>query len=193
MRARACVCVCACALRVGGGHPPVRQQTTHTNSLFASFLHRFSAHLSQLVHKFGAKFGGATGGLCAHQIAYPGVDWVEWANTFLGRIGLTREKFTTQVSHYDSLATLCHCLSRVNVILLDLCKDVWQYISMKYFTQTVVKGEVGSSAMPHKVFMTPLRTSNLRRTRELCISTATTTLSLPMARLLRRLRTRTRT
>lgn len=110
----------------------------------------------QFVHKFGAKFGGATGGLCAHQIAYPDIDWITWTNGFLGRLGLSREQFTTQVSHYDSLSSLFHSLSRINVILLDLCRDVWQYISMKYFTQTVVKDEVGSSAMPHKVRTPPL-------------------------------------
>mmetsp|Transcript_28727 Transcript_28727/g.75427 ORF Transcript_28727/g.75427 Transcript_28727/m.75427 type:complete len:462 (-) Transcript_28727:52-1437(-) len=122
------------------------------------FVDRLKAQLAHIgepggkfAHKFGAKFGGATGGLCAHQIAYPKVDWIEFTNTFLDRLGLTREQFTTQVSHYDSISSLFHALSRINVILLDLCKDIWQYISMKYFTQTVLKNEVGSSAMPHKV------------------------------------------
>lgn len=122
--------------------------------------------VSQFVHKFGAKFGGATGGLCAHQIAYPDIDWIGWTNTFLGRLGLNREQFTTQVSHYDSLSSLFHTLSRINVILLDMCKDVWQYISMKYFTQIVVKDEVGSSAMPHKVlsFVSPVRPQTYQET-----------------------------
>eukprot|EP00035_Acanthoeca_spectabilis_P023639 m.450282 g.450282 ORF g.450282 m.450282 type:complete len:457 (-) comp19959_c0_seq1:207-1577(-) len=122
------------------------------------FVERLKAQIALIVnedgtfvHKFGAKFGGATGGLCAHQIAYPDIDWIGWTNTFLGRLGLNREQFTTQVSHYDTLSSLFHTLSRINVILLDMCKDVWQYISMKYFTQIVVKDEVGSSAMPHKV------------------------------------------
>ena len=101
---------------------------------------------------FGAKFGGATGNFNAHYVAYPQVDWHAFATTFVNdRLGLHRSFPTTQIEHYDHLAAHCDALKRLNTILLDLTRDVWQYISLGYFRQTIKPGEVGSSAMPHKV------------------------------------------
>lgn len=98
------------------------------------------------------KFGGATGNFNAHLCAYPNVDWIEFGDMFLEKyLGLRRQRYTTQIEHYDDLAAICDACARLHVILLDLSKDVWQYISMGYFTQKVKTGEVGSSAMPHKV------------------------------------------
>ncbi len=98
------------------------------------------------------KFGGATGNFNAHVVAYPDVNWNAFANDFLFcHLGLERSQFTTQIEHYDNLAAVFHALSRINTILIDLCRDFWMYISMDYFKQKTVKGEVGSSAMPHKV------------------------------------------
>ncbi|MDF1558749.1 MAG: adenylosuccinate lyase [Bacteroidales bacterium] len=102
--------------------------------------------------RYSGKFGGATGNLNAHRVAYPSVDWVGFADSFLTeRLGLERQKTTTQIEHYDGLAALFDSLRRINTILTDLCRDVWSYISLDYFKQTIVSGEVGSSAMPHKV------------------------------------------
>lgn len=99
-----------------------------------------------------AKFGGATGNFNAHHAAYPGLDWKAFADRFVhGILGLKREEWTTQISNYDHLAALCDGLKRINTILVDLCRDFWQYISMEYFKQKIKAGEVGSSAMPHKV------------------------------------------
>lgn len=101
---------------------------------------------------FPAKFGGATGNFNAHHVAYPNIDWVEFANQFVeGILELKRSQFTTQIEHYDHLAALFDGLKRINTILIDLDRDMWQYISMGYFTQKIKKGEIGSSAMPHKV------------------------------------------
>jgi adenylosuccinate lyase len=98
------------------------------------------------------KFGGATGNYNAHAIAYPQVDWKQFGNDFLKeKLGLVREECTTQISNYDNLAALFDALKRINTILLDFSKDIWQYISMEYFKQKIKAGEVGSSAMPHKV------------------------------------------
>lgn len=98
------------------------------------------------------KFGGATGNFNAHLVAYPEVDWVSFANSFLrDKLQIERQQTTTQIEHYDQLAALCDAFKRIDTILLDLCKDIWTYISMDYFKQKIVKGEVGSSAMPHKV------------------------------------------
>ena len=98
------------------------------------------------------KFGGATGNFNAHLTAYPSIDWREFAARFLSeRLGIQREDFTTQISNYDNLAALFDAMRRINTIILDLDKDVWQYISMEYFKQKIKAGEVGSSAMPHKV------------------------------------------
>lgn len=101
---------------------------------------------------FSAKFGGATGNFNAHNVAYPELDWRVLGNEFVNnRLGLTRMQYTTQIEHYDNLAALCDSLKRINNIMIDFCRDVWTYISMDYFKQQLKAGEVGSSAMPHKV------------------------------------------
>lgn len=100
---------------------------------------------------FSAKFGGATGNMNAHYVAYPNVDWHGFAKYFVEQLGLQRAYPTTQIEHYDNLAALFHALSRINTILIDLCRDIWTYVSMDYFKQRLVAGEIGSSAMPHKV------------------------------------------
>ncbi len=101
---------------------------------------------------YAAKFGGATGNFNAHQVAFPKKDWVKLGNEFVEQIlGLQRMQFTTQIEHYDNLAAQFDNIKRINSILIDLCRDVWTYISMDYFKQKTKKGEVGSSAMPHKV------------------------------------------
>ncbi len=101
---------------------------------------------------FSAKFGGATGNFNAHHVAYPEIDWHAFANDFVEeRLGLEREQYTTQISNYDNLAALFDALRRINTIVIDLDRDFWMYISMEYFKQKIKAGEVGSSAMPHKV------------------------------------------
>ncbi|MGC6469942.1 MAG: adenylosuccinate lyase [Flavobacteriales bacterium] len=101
---------------------------------------------------FSAKFGGATGNFNAHHIAYPEIDWVSFSNDFVeNTLGLDRSQITTQIEHYDNLAALFDGFKRINTILIDLSRDVWTYISMNYFKQKIKEGEVGSSAMPHKV------------------------------------------
>lgn len=100
----------------------------------------------------GAKFGGATGNFNAHKVAYPAIDWQQFGNYFVGELlGLHRYQHTTQIEHYDYLAALLDAQKRINNILIDLCRDMWTYISMHYFRQQIKAGEVGSSAMPHKV------------------------------------------
>lgn len=98
-----------------------------------------------------AKFGGATGNFNAHHVAYPSQDWKQFGDEFVASLGLKRSHPTTQIEHYDHLAALCDALKRINTILIDCCRDVWQYVSMNYFTQKIKEGEIGSSAMPHKV------------------------------------------
>ena len=117
------------------------------------FVARLDAQVALLAQvPFGAKFGGATGNFNAHHAAYPDIDWHAFAQTFVNeRLGLHRSFPTTQIEHYDHLAAHCDGLKRLNTILLDLARDVWQYISLGYFRQTIKAGEVGSSAMPHKV------------------------------------------
>lgn len=100
---------------------------------------------------YAAKFGGATGNFNAHQVAYPEVDWLAFGQSFIEGLGLQRSHPTTQIEHYDHLAALFDNLKRINTIFIDLSRDIWQYISMNYFTQKIQKDEVGSSAMPHKV------------------------------------------
>jgi len=101
---------------------------------------------------FSAKFGGATGNFNAHHVAFPGKDWIKLGNEFVEDVlGLQRLQFTTQIEHYDNLAAHFDSIKRINNILIDLCRDIWTYISMDYFKQRTKKGEVGSSAMPHKV------------------------------------------
>ena len=116
----------------------------------------FVARLQEQIRQFEsltypAKFGGATGNMNAHKVAYPQIDWKSFADGFVSSLGLDRSYPTTQIEHYDNLAAIFDCLRRINTILIDLCRDIWTYISMEYFRQKVVKGEVGSSAMPHKV------------------------------------------
>jgi adenylosuccinate lyase len=101
---------------------------------------------------FTAKFGGATGNFNAHHVAYPKYNWVKFANDFVeNKLGLQRQQYTTQVEHYDTLAAHFDAIKRINTIFIDFCRDMWTYISMDYFKQQTKKGEVGSSAMPHKV------------------------------------------
>ena len=101
---------------------------------------------------FSAKFGGATGNLNAHIVAYPEIDWVAFANNFVANsLGLERQQYTTQIENYDNMAAYYDNCKRINVILIDLCRDIWSYVSMEYFKQKIKEGEVGSSAMPHKV------------------------------------------
>ncbi len=100
---------------------------------------------------FEGKFGGATGNLNAHYVAFSDKDWHGFADKFLERIGLKRQHYTTQIEHYDNLSAYFDTLKRINTILIDLCRDIWMYVSMDYFKQRIIKGEVGSSAMPHKV------------------------------------------
>ena len=101
---------------------------------------------------YSAKFGGATGNFNAHYVAYPKVDWLKFADKFVNKtLKLQRNKYTTQIEHYDNLAALFDCMKRINTILIDFNRDMWQYISMEYFKQRIKEGEVGSSAMPHKV------------------------------------------
>lgn len=118
--------------------------------VFVERLHEQMQLLRQVPHS--AKFGGATGNLNAHYIALPDIDWVAFANHFVNDIlGLNRYQTTTQIEHYDNAAALFDALRRINTILIDFCRDVWTYISMDYFKQQIKAGEVGSSAMPHKV------------------------------------------
>jgi adenylosuccinate lyase len=101
---------------------------------------------------YSCKFGGATGNFNAHHVAYPKTNWVAFANNFCNKIlGLERQQYTTQIEHYDNFAAHFDGIKRINNILIDFCRDIWTYISMEYFKQKVKKGEVGSSAMPHKV------------------------------------------
>jgi adenylosuccinate lyase len=116
------------------------------------FVERLQVQLFQLNEvPYSAKFGGATGNFNAHHVAYPKTNWVTFANEFLSQIGLERSQYTTQIEHYDNLASMFDAYKRINTILMDLSRDMWQYISMEYFKQQLKAGEVGSSAMPHKV------------------------------------------
>ena len=117
------------------------------------FVYRLEQQLALLkATPISAKFGGATGNFNAHHVAYPAYDWRAFGNKFVGEVmGLKREEWTTQISNYDNLAALFDGLKRINTILIDLNRDFWQYISMEYFKQKIKAGEIGSSAMPHKV------------------------------------------
>ena len=116
------------------------------------FIIRIKEQLNQLINiPNSAKFGGATGNLNAHYIAYPKYDWHKFSNEFLQNLGLNRSYPTTQIEHYDNLAAQFDTLKRINTILIDFSRDMWLYISMNYFNQKVNKNEVGSSAMPHKI------------------------------------------
>lgn len=117
------------------------------------YVYRLGEQLRQLKEcKMSGKFGGATGNFNAHHVAYPDIDWVSFANKFLSeKLSLQREQFTTQISNYDNMGALFDALRRINTIVIDLDRDFWMYISMDYFKQKIKAGEVGSSAMPHKV------------------------------------------
>ena len=117
------------------------------------FSERLEKQLAQATAvPFSAKFGGATGNLNSHHIAFPGHDWVAFSNNFVNNVlGLDRSQTTTQIEHYDNLAALFDALKRINTIILDLNRDMWMYVSMDYFKQKLKEGEIGSSAMPHKV------------------------------------------
>lgn len=125
---------------------------TRLGKEIAVFVERVNRQLDLLRHiPHSAKFGGATGNFNAHHVAYPSIDWNAFAKKFIEQLGLSRSYPTTQIEHYDNLAALLDNLKRINTILIDYNRDVWQYISMNYFKQTIKEGEVGSSAMPHKV------------------------------------------
>jgi len=126
---------------------------TRLGKEFAVFVERLDVQYAQFkTIPFSAKFGGATGNFNAHHVAYPDIDWKAFANHFVDKIlGLTRSQTTTQIEHYDNFAAQCDALKRINNILIDMCRDIWTYISQEYFKQKINKAEVGSSTMPHKV------------------------------------------
>ncbi len=126
---------------------------TRLGKEFGVFAARLAEQRRQLLEcSYPAKFGGATGNMNAHHVAYPDIDWKAFGDRFVEKtLGLRHSWPTTQIEHYDNLAALFDCLARINTILIDLSRDIWTYISMEYFRQRVVAGEVGSSAMPHKV------------------------------------------
>lgn len=117
------------------------------------FTERLQTQLNFLAQlPFTAKFGGATGNFNAHHVAFPKTNWQTFGNEFVEKkLGLQRQQYTTQIEHYDTLAAQMDAIKRINTILIDLCRDIWTYVSMDYFKQKIKKGEVGSSAMPHKV------------------------------------------
>ncbi|MDD2636243.1 MAG: adenylosuccinate lyase [Bacteroidales bacterium] len=118
--------------------------------VFSSRIKEQLAQLDQI--PFSAKFGGATGNFNAHKVSYPDINWNEFGYNFVNNyLGLHRSFPTTQIEHYDNLAALLNCINRINTILIDFSRDIWTYVSMDYFKQKIKKGEVGSSAMPHKV------------------------------------------
>ncbi len=119
-------------------------------SVFVSRLDEQSKYFAQI--PYSAKFGGATGNMNAHRVAYPEIDWISFAGFFVNEtLGLHRSFPTTQIEHYDNMAALFDNMRRINVILIDMARDIWTYVSMDYFRQKIRKGEIGSSAMPHKV------------------------------------------
>ena len=126
---------------------------TRLGKEFMVFVNRLQVQLNQLKQiPHSGKFGGATGNYNAHLVSYPTINWKQFGNEFLTeKLGLEREQWTTQISNYDNLAAQFDALKRVNNILIDLCRDIWTYVSMEYFKQRIKAGEVGSSAMPHKV------------------------------------------
>ncbi|MBO5611533.1 MAG: adenylosuccinate lyase [Prevotella sp.] len=117
------------------------------------YVYRLTEQLTQMKNcPISGKFGGATGNFNAHNVAYPDIDWKSFANSFLkDKLGIVREQYTTQISNYDNMGALFDALRRINTIMIDLDRDFWMYISMEYFKQKIKAGEVGSSAMPHKV------------------------------------------
>ena len=131
------------------GQPATPTRLGKEIMVFAARLEKQLTQLKAVPHS--AKFGGATGNLNAHYIAYPTVDWNQFADEFCQHMGLVRSYPTTQIEHYDNMAALFDNLKRINTILIDFSRDMWQYISMEYFKQKIKAGEIGSSAMPHKV------------------------------------------
>lgn len=126
---------------------------TRLGKEFYVFIERIERQL-QLLHQvpYSAKFGGATGNFNAHHVAYPATNWINFGNNFVNNIlGLDRSQTTTQIEHYDNFAASFDALKRINNIVIDLCRDIWTYISMEYFKQKITAGQIGSSAMPHKV------------------------------------------
>ncbi len=120
---------------------------------FMVFVERLENQIKHFEYiPYAAKFGGATGGFNAHHLAYPNINWVDFGNNFVNNIlGLSRSQYTTQIEHYDQLSAIFDNIKRINTILIDFDRDIWQYIAMDYFKQKIEKGQVGSSAMPHKV------------------------------------------
>jgi adenylosuccinate lyase len=132
------------------GQPATPTRLGKEIAVFISRIDEQSKYFGQI--PYSAKFGGATGNLNAHKVAYPDIDWISFANNFVNEeLGLQRSQPTTQIEHYDNLAALFDNMRRINVILIDLARDIWSYISMDYFRQRIKKGEIGSSAMPHKI------------------------------------------
>ena len=132
------------------GQPASPTRLGKEMQVFVDRLNRQIASLEGI--DISGKFGGATGNFNAHLIAYPNIDWVEFGNKFLREsLGIARQQTTTQIEHYDELAAKFDALKRINTILIDFCRDIWAYVSMNYFKQAIKAGEVGSSAMPHKV------------------------------------------
>jgi adenylosuccinate lyase len=116
------------------------------------FVERIENQIEQLIGiPFTGKFGGATGNFNAHHVAFPKMEWIKLGNEFVEQLGLHRQQFTTQIEHYDNLAAHFDCMKRINNVFIDFCRDMWTYVSMEYFKQKIRKGEIGSSAMPHKV------------------------------------------
>ncbi len=132
------------------GQPATPTRLGKEVAVFISRIDEQSKYFAQI--PYSAKFGGATGNMNAHKVAYPDIDWITFADNFVNDIlGLQRSSPTTQIEHYDNLAALFDNMKRINVILIDMARDFWSYISMDYFRQKIKKGEIGSSAMPHKV------------------------------------------
>jgi adenylosuccinate lyase len=130
-----------------------RPHPHHLGKEIMVFVERLENQVELLIQiPFTAKFGGATGNFNAHYVAFPTRDWTKLGNEFVEKkLGLQRQQFTTQIEHYDMLAAQFDCMKRINTILIDFCRDLWTYISMDYFKQKIKEGEIGSSAMPHKV------------------------------------------
>jgi adenylosuccinate lyase len=132
------------------GQPATPTRLGKEMAVFISRIDEQTKYFGQI--PYSAKFGGATGNMNAHKIAYPDIDWISFADNFVNEeLGLKRSQPTTQIEHYDNLAALFDNMRRINVILLDMAQDIWTYISMDYFRQKIKKGEIGSSTMPHKV------------------------------------------
>ena len=133
-------------------HGQPASPTTLGKEIFV-FVERLEKQITHLDYQsISAKFGGANGNLNAHKVAYPEIDWITFANSFVNDVlGLERQQTTTQIEHYDDLASLFDNFARINTILIDLCRDLWLYISMGYFLQKINEQEVGSSTMPHKI------------------------------------------